>query len=268
MKCRFNDSLVLRLTVVLAVIFAISLGEASGKEKGVLVVAGVPSVGNLDPSSSGSSINVMMYRSIFQGLTRYKYNSTALEGELAKSWSVSKDGLVYTFKLRDNVNWHKSFGKVTAEDVKFSFDRILDPKTGSQFLGDLEMVEEVKVIDDLTVEVHLKKRDVTFVNKCVVKPLAIVCKKAVEQYGKDFSRNPIGSGPYVFESMSREEVVLTANKEYYEGAPKIEKVIYKAIPDIDTMVMALIKGEVDLIHGLLPDNEYFSRIKAGGSIPK
>lgn len=269
MKRWFKEMMVLGLAAVLALFFVITPGETEAKEKGEFIVTANPSIGNLDPASSGTGANVMVYRCIFQSLLRYKFNySTELEGDLAKSWSLSKDGLVYTFKLRDNVKWHKGFGKVTAEDVKFTFDRIMDPKTRSASLGDLAGVKEVKVVDDLTVEIYLKERDLSFLNKCVVKPLGIVCKKAVEQYGMDFGRNPIGSGPFVFESMSREEVVLTANKEYYEGPSKFEKVIYKAISDGDTQVLGLIKGEIDLISGILLEKTTYDRIKAGGSIAK
>jgi peptide/nickel transport system substrate-binding protein len=179
---------------------------------------------------------------------------------------MSKDRLVYTFKLRDNIKWHKGFGKVTAHDVKFSFDRIMDPNTRSVYWGEVgTTVKEVKVVDDLTVEVHLKDRDATFLHRCArPKPVAIVCQKAVEKYGRDFARNPIGSGPFVFESMSREEVVLTANKEYYEGPPKIEKVIFKTIPDTDTRVMSLIKGEINFMIFLPPDQPVVDRVKASG----
>lgn len=265
MKRSFKEILVLGLAAVLAVIFVITPGETAAKEEGVFVVAGAASVTTLDPASASSSSCIMMFRNLYQGLLRHKFNSAEIEGDLAKSWSVSKDGLVYTFKLRDDIKWHKGFGKVTAHDVKFSIDRIGDPKTRSPFIGDLGMVKEVKVVDDLTVEVHLKNRDVTFLIKCVrPKAIGIVCKKAVEQYGEDFARNPIGSGPFVFESISRDEVVMTANKEYYEGPPKIKKVIYKAIPDVDTQIMALMKGEIDFIWGFPFDKPYNDRIKAAG----
>jgi len=133
------------------------------------------------------------------------------------------------FKLRDNILWHKGFGKVMARDVKFSFDRVMDSPTRSPFAGEVnKAVKEVKVVDDFTVEIHLKQPDAVFLHKCTPpKPVAIVCKSAVEKYGKDFSRNPIGSGPFVFESMTREQVVLTSNKDYFEGPPKIDRGINK-----------------------------------------
>jgi ABC-type transport system substrate-binding protein len=258
--------LVLGFAVAVSVIFVVMAGETAAKERGVLVVGDSNPTTNLDPATSNVSNFVQAYRHLFQGLVRYKFNSTQLEGDLAKGWSMSRDGMVYTFTLRDHIKWHKGFGKVTAHDVKFSFDRIMDSKTGSVYFGEVaQTVKEVKVVDDLTVEIHLKDRDASFLHRCArPKPVAIVSQKAVEKYGKDFARNPIGSGPFVFESMSREELVLTANKEYHEGPPKVEKVIFKAIPDTDTRAMALIRGEIDIITNLTPEQTFFDRVKAAG----
>lgn len=240
----------------------ISQGEVAAKEN-VLTIGDPTPVNNLDAAQAQISQNTMLTRNIFQGLLRYKFNSMELEGDLAKSWSVSKDGLVYTFKLRDNILWHKAFGKVTAHDVKFSWDRVMDPQTKSPFRGELvEEVKDIKVIDDYTVEIRLKRRSSVFLHKCArPRPAGIVSQKAVEKYGKDFAYNPIGSGPFVFQSMSREQVVLTANKEYFEGPPKIDRVIYKAIPDMDTLIMAMLKGDIDLLWIAPRDKVILDRFK-------
>jgi peptide/nickel transport system substrate-binding protein len=239
--------------------------EISAKEK-VLIIGDWGTMNNLDPASSVLSHNIMFYRNLFQGLLQYRHNSVELEGDLAKSWTVSKDGLVYTFKLRENVQWHKEFGKVTARDVKFSFDRVMDPQTKSPFRGEVvEDVKEVKVLDDSTAEIHLKRPTSVFLHKCArPKPVAIVSQRAMEKYGKDFARNPIGSGPFVFESMSREQVVLTANKEYYEGPPKIDRVVYRIIPDADTIALAVQGGEIDLTLIAPKDKALLERMKNAG----
>jgi len=221
---------------------------------------------SLDPASGGIAQNLMFLKNIFQALLRYRFNSKELEGDLAKSWTVSPDGLVYTFKLRDNIKWHKGFGKVTAHDVKFSFDRVMDSKTRSPYSGDVKAeVKEVKAVDDYTVEIHLKARSAIFLhNAARPRPVMIVCQKAVEKYGKDFARNPIGSGPFVFQSMTREQIVLTANKEYHEGSPKIDKIIYNIIPDMDTLVMGLQRGDFDMVHLFDREKEIQDRVKASG----
>ena len=240
-------------------------GEVGAGER-VPIIGDYSPVNTLDPVGSTMSQHTTFCRNLFQGLVRYKYNSIELEGDLATRWTLSPDGLVYTFKLRQNIPWHKGFGKVTAHDVKFTFDRLMDPQTRSPFTGEVQqVVEEVKVIDDSTVEVHLKRRTVVFLHLCArPKPLGIVCQRAVEKYGKEFARNPIGSGPFVFQSMSREQIVLTANPEYWEGPPKIDKVVYKVIPDMDTLVMALQRGDVDFNNNVPREQATLERIKAAG----
>ncbi len=232
----------------------------------VVTIGDYSPVNEIDPAFALLGQHTMFTRNIFQGLTRYKFNSQEIEGDLAKSWTVSKDGLVYTFKLRENVLWHKGFGKVTAHDVKFSFDRIINPQTKSRFAGEWKgEVKEVKVLDDYTVEFHLLRPSAVFLHRCArPRPLGIVCKKAVEQYGKDVGRNPIGSGPYVFQSMSREEIVLVANREYWEGPPRIGKIIYRVIPDMDTLNLSMEKGEVDLMHANSRDRAVLDRFKTAG----
>jgi peptide/nickel transport system substrate-binding protein len=77
---------------------------------------------------------------------------------LAKSWTISPDGLTYTFNLRDNVQWHKGYGQLTARDVKYSFDRIMDAKTKSRYRTDFQNVRDVEVVSDHTVKSTLRRR--------------------------------------------------------------------------------------------------------------
>jgi peptide/nickel transport system substrate-binding protein len=243
------------------------LPETAPAKERTVVMGDFSALQSLDPAASSLGTVQALCKNIFQGLLRYKFNSSMeLEGDLAESWSVSKGGLVYTFRLRDNVQWHKGFGKVTTQDVKFSFDRVMDPQTRSVYMGDLtSSVKSIRAIDARTVEITLKERDAVFLHKCTrPKPVAIVSQKAVEKYGRDFGRNPIGSGPFVFESMSREQVVLTANKDYYEGPPQIDRVVCKVIPDMDTLMMAILTGDIDLIWVLPREKAALDRIKDAG----
>jgi peptide/nickel transport system substrate-binding protein len=259
---------IVRMLILMIILFGLWISPMSwAKEpEGVVNVGTYSPINAIDPAFAILAHETLFTRNIFQGLVRYKFNSLEIEGDLAKSWAMSKDGMVYTFKLRDNILWHKGFGKVTAQDVKFSYDRILDPQTRSRFAGEWKQeVKELKVIDDLTVEFHLVRSSAVFLHMCVrPRPLGIVCKKAVEKYGKDFGRNPIGSGPYVFQSMSREQIVITANREYWEGPPRIDKFIYRVIPDVDTLNLAMEKGEVDLMWDAPRDKSVYDRFRAAG----
>ena len=242
---------------------------AADAQERVLIVGDSSPVNTLDPTASLIAQNIGFSRNLFQSLLRYKPNSVELEGDLARSWTVSPSGLVYTFKLRENVKFHKGFGKVTAQDVKFSYDRVMDPKTKSVFKSELDAVKEVRVLDDLTVEIHLKERDVVFLHKCArPRPVAIVPRAAIEKFGSDFARNPIGSGPFVFQSMSREEIVLTANPDYQEGPARIDKIVYKVIPDVDTLVLALERGDVHLGVIVPREKAVMMRLSAAGRTVK
>jgi ABC-type transport system substrate-binding protein len=239
-------------------------GTAEGKEK-VLTVGDTSVLRSIDPAFVGIGVDVMLARNIYQSLVRYKLNTSEIEPDLAKSWTVSKDETVYTFKLRDDVRWHKGFGKFTAQDVKYTFDRVMDSKTASPARSDLEKdLKEVKALDDYTVQFILKSPFKPFLHQLAGNRVGIVNQKAIEKFGKDYNRNAVGTGPFYVESWSQNGAILMANKEYFEGAPKIEKIVYKAIPDTETLVMALQKGDIDLIWVMPKDKAVIERLKAAG----
>ena len=112
------------------------------------VVAGVHQA-TLDPHFAITTQDLIFNRNIYNALVKFKPNSIEFEPDLATSWTVSKDGLEYTFKLRRDVEWHKGYGKFTAADVKGSFDRLLDPSTKSPFAGSMRMLKEAVVVGRL-----------------------------------------------------------------------------------------------------------------------
>ena len=262
-----RSKIILRVVLGFWVAFAILSSPAGAKEK-VVTLGDYSVLRTLDPAFVALSQDIMICRNIYQSLLRYKINTSEIEGDLAKSWTVSKDGMVYTFKLREDVQWHKGFGKFTAQDVKYTFDRILDPKTAAPTRSEIvNEAKEIRVLDDYTVEFQLKYPCVPFLHKLVgPRGTGIVNPKAVEKFGKDFARNPIGTGPFIFESWTREQCVIVANKDFQqrEGPPKIDKVIYKIIPDVDTCVLALQKGEVDMLWVIPREQAVIDRIKAAG----
>jgi len=241
--------------------------SAKGSER-VVTHADFAPLRGLDPLVVTAGQDLMMCKAIHQSLLRQKFNSSEMEGDLAKSWSISEDGLVYTFKLRDDVYWHKGFGKFTAKDVKYTFDRLLDPKITAPYRKEIiNDLKEVRVLDDYTIEFILKYPLVPFLRKLVgPRNTGIVCQKAVEKFGRDYTRNPIGTGPFIFESWTREQAVMVANKDFKqrEGPPKIDKVIYKIIPDADTRIFALQKGEIDMMWLTPRDQTIVDRLKASG----
>ena len=125
--------------------------------KDTLVVVGAVNQGTLDPHFAITTQELLFTRNLYSALVRFKPNSIEFEPDLATAWTVSRDGLEYTFKLRRDVEWHKGYGKLTAADVKASFERLLDPATKSPFAGSMRMLKEVRVVDEHTVTLVLKE---------------------------------------------------------------------------------------------------------------
>ena len=147
----------------------------------------------------------------------------------------------YTYK-------YESLGEpVTADDVKFTIEAIMDPENGSENAPNYEDVEEITVIDDSTVSFRLSEPNVAFLEYMT---MAILPKHLLEgenMQESDFFRAPVGTGPYKLESWDEgQSIVLVKNEDYYLGAPKIDKVIFKIVPDDNAQAMQLESGELDL----------------------
>ena len=169
---------------------------------------------------------------------------------LAESWSESPDGLLYEFKLRRGVRFHNG-EPVTAEDVKFSFERYKG--AGATELN--ARVRQVEIVDPATVRFHLKEPwpdFMTFYGTTATASGLVVPKKYVTQVGDDgFRKHPIGAGPYKFVSHTPGvEVVLEAYPGYWRRVPNLKRLVMKSVPEGTTRVAMLKKGEADLAFAL------------------
>jgi peptide/nickel transport system substrate-binding protein len=165
---------------------------------------------------------------------------------LAESWSASPDGLTHDFVLRAGVRFHNG-DPVTADDVKFSFDRYRG--VSAKLLKD--RVRQVQVVDPLRVRFHLKEPwpdFMVFYATPATGAAWIVPRKYVEKVGEDgFKRAPIGAGPYRFVSFAPgTELVLEANEHYWRKPPSVKRLVIKVVPDETTRLAMLKRGEVDL----------------------
>ena len=222
-------------------------------------------IGSLDPHFAVSTIDRIPVAWMFNGLVRFPPGSNdpaKLEPDLAQSWDSSPDGLTWTFHLRHGVQFQGGFGEMTAEDVAFSLKKAGDAKT-SAFSSELRPIKSIDVVDPYTIRLVLSENVPDLLG--IVTDYSqgyIVSKKAVEQRGDAFKRNPIGTGPFGFASDTPgQSLELVANDAYFRGAPKIKKISYRFIPSDASRDLAFQNGEIDLEYGRA-DQTWVNRTRA------
>jgi peptide/nickel transport system substrate-binding protein len=169
--------------------------------------------------------------------------------ELAESWQVAADGRTWDFYLRDGVTFHDG-EELAAEDVVFTYRTLLDPATESPLAPFYSIVEEVEAVGSRQVRFHLAEPYSPFLNLLI---LEIIPEHLFGEDGitiEDFARNPVGTGPFVFESWDDDRIVLSANTSYFEGRPYLDRVIIKWYPDQSRAWSALMQGNVDMVMDL------------------
>lgn len=201
---------------------------------------------DLDPVYNTRAADYFVYVNIFSHLVRWKPGGTDLEPDLAERWTASPDGRVWTFSLRKGVLFHKGYGELTAQDVKFTLDRFLDQSLVIPNAAHWEDVEKIEAVDRYTVRFTLRKPSAIFAASPIASRSAmIVSRRAVLERGREFSRDPIGTGPFIFQQWtSADEIVLTANDQYFRGAPKIARIVFIPILEEAVAVAALERGEI------------------------
>lgn len=219
-------------------------------------------IGNLDPARIFLIENQTVAGHLYNGLVKYDQKTNAIVPDLAASWETSADGTVYTFKLRSGVQFHKNFGTLAADDVKFSFERVLDPAGGSAYRGQFASIKSVEAPDPLTVRITTNGPAAGLLHKlCAFNQGWIVSRKAVTEAGDKYALNPVGTGPFVFERWTPgNEVRLSAHKAYFEGVPKISEVIFRVIKDETAAAIAMENREIDVFFAL-QQPEIIARMK-------
>lgn len=203
---------------------------------------------NLDPAHRISENDEVVLEAVSDSLVRYAPNSYDVINQLAESIEQSEDGLAVTFKLREGVQWHDGYGEVTTEDVKFSFERFLDPELEAAYIDDWATLDRVEIIDDYNGVIHFTEPFAPLWHTTL--PIAsgvIICKKYVEEVGVEaFATNIIGCGPYLFDSWEPEQrVVLKRNPDYYGEQPYYDEIHLLPISEDAAAEVALEAGEID-----------------------
>ena len=219
----------------------------------VLIVGQIAEPKALDPAAVTAVNDFRILMNVYDGLVRYRSGTLEVEPALAESWEISEDGTVYTFRLRDGVTFHDG-SAFNAEAVKFNFDRMLDEGHPFHDTGPFPLafffssVRQVDVIDDLTVRFTLDAPYAPFLSNLAYPTGLIVSPAAVREHGRDFGRNPSGTGPFRFVEWNyNERVVVERNPGYWDGEAGLEAVVFRPITDANTRVAEMLAGGIDMM---------------------
>ena len=211
-------------------------------------------IDNMDPAFHAGHAEGNVSVNIFENLVAFKPGTFELVNELAEKWAGSGDGLRWDFELKKNIQFHGGYGELTAEDVKFSFERIAgltEPKLDSPYQSDWSALSEVQVTGKYTGTVVLKHQYAPLMTTTV--PIGagmIVSKKAVLELGDKFGSKPIGTGPYEWVRHDRNQAVLLRKFADYGGArdyaedPAWKEINFRVIPEDNPAEIALEAGDL------------------------
>jgi peptide/nickel transport system substrate-binding protein len=227
------------------------LAQANPTRGGVLKAAFSADPAGFDPQRGPSGMSHVVIEQVYSTLMALDPDAKPYP-ELAESHEISDDGLTYTFKLRQGVTFHNG-DELTADDVKFSFDRLRAKDSGYSYGAQVETIANVEALDKHTVKFSLSKRTGPFLTYMAFPGSSIVPKKAVEA-GHDLNAHPIGSGPFKFVSYQpRQAIVFERNPNYFEqGKPYFDGMEYRIISDITALTNAVMSGEVNFSNEIPP----------------
>ena len=251
------------LSTALAALFAapaLGQGEAP-KYGGNMIVTYKDDVATLDPAIGYDWQNWSMIKSVFDGLMDYEPGTTTLRPGLAESYTLSDDGLTYTFKLRPGVKFHNG-REMAAEDVVWSINRVVNPATqspGQGFFGMIEGFDDaaagkapglsgISAPDAGTVVFKLSRPDATFLHVMALNFSFVVPKEVVEAEGADFGKKPVGTGAFkLAEWTLGQRLVFEKNPDYWiSGVPYLDSFTVEVGQEPVVALLRVQKGEVDV----------------------
>lgn len=231
------------------------------------MVVGLAAAGlSKDPARTTALEDWTKIQNLYNGMLRYSPGGFELEPDICERWEISPDGKEVNFTLKPGIHFHKGFGECTADDVKFSIDRQMDPSFKSFNAADLVDVNTVEVVDRHQIKITLKTVSVPFLSVLAFgRPMTgtIISKAAADKLGNDtYDEHPIGTGPFIFDrEIPNQSWSFVRNDDYYEGPAKIARVEMRNIADEPTLALAIEAGEVQL--GQLNDVDLITKYEDG-----
>jgi ABC-type transport system substrate-binding protein len=251
-------------------------GQEAGQQGGEMIVTYKDDISTFDPAIGYDWQNWSMIKALFDGLMDYEPGTTELIPDLAESYTTSDDQLTYTFVLRDGVTFHNG-RELVASDIKYSIERAVNPETQSpgqgffwQIAGFDEMVageaDELSGIttpDDRTVVFQLSQPDANFLHVMAINFGFAVPQEAVEEFGEDFGRNPVGTGAYeMTEWTLGQRVVFERNEDYFrDGVPYLDTIIFEVGQEPQVALLRLERGEVDVLGDPIPSANFLEELE-------
>jgi peptide/nickel transport system substrate-binding protein len=226
---------------------------AAAEGGGTLIAAQGAEPDRLDPHLTSAYASFQILENVYDTLVQPGDDLT-MEPALAESWEISDDQLTWTFTLREGVTFHNG-REFVADDVVYSYERIMDPDTAANNAFRFASIESVTAPDDRTVEITLTRPTPNLlVNIGAFKGMAIIPEEIVEDGSID--TNPVGTGPFKFVSSSPDQgILLERNEDYWqEGLPHLDEIRFVQIPDPTVKLTNLQTGEVDWIDSVPPQN--------------
>lgn len=229
------------VTVMTSLSFGMSLAEAAG----ILTIGRREDSTTFDPIKTAQNIDNWVFSNVFDVLIRVDKTGTKLEPGLAESWTVSEDGLTYTFKMRDAK--FSDGSPITAGDAAFSLLRIRD-NPGSLWSDSYKVIDTATASDDKTLVVKLKTPSAPFLSTLALPNVSVLPQKALEAMGEDaFAEKPVASGAFIVKEWRRgDRIILEKNPNFWQAdRVSLDGVEWISVPDDNTRMLNVQAGQLD-----------------------
>ncbi len=214
-----------------------------------IIIAQKHTVSTLDPATATDTGSIRLIANIFEGLVRFKPGTSQIEPCLATSWKVSEDGLTYTFDLRRGVNFHDGI-TLDAPAVQASIQKQIanQPKVATTYSDFVYApLDKIKVINQYTVEFHLKYPYAPLLNNLAMPMAAPIVSPATSRLSNDqLGAHPAGTGPFSYAGQENSGILLKANPDYWNDRPSAEEIFFISEPLAEQRVQKLLNGQIDI----------------------
>lgn len=244
-------------------------GERQALPDDLLVVGQSAEPRSLDPHVATATTDFRIAANIYEGLVRFASGSLEIEPALAERWEISPDGLTYTFHLRRGVRFHDDT-PFDAAAVSFNFGRLLEEDHPWRHTGPFplafffEVIRGIETPDDHTVVLRLAEPFAPLMANLAYPTGFMVSPTAVRKHGRDFGRHPSGTGPFAFDRWeSHRAVWLERHPHYWDGGPRLRKVVFRTLTDGNARLTELLTGGCDVVVDVPPDVVAYFRERPG-----